>query len=208
MIIVGLTGIYASGKSTVAGWMAERQIAVHDADSVVHDLLTARGQAVSEVIAKFGHSFVAADGGIDRKKLGDHVFFHAKARQMLELILHPLVRENRDKFLDFHRRLGSDIVVLDVPLLFETGTDALCDYVVVVYAAEYTIRQRAETRPGMTKEKLSEILKAQMTAAEKSQRADFVLNTDLKPEETRQLLFSWLDDLPLVPDTLGGENNA
>lgn len=208
MIIIGLTGSLASGKSTVAGWLAERQIAVHDADSVVRGLLTARGQAVSEVVAKFGKSFVAVDGGIDRKKLGDYVFFYPKARQILESILHPLVQKHRDNFLDFHRRLDSDVVVLDVPLLFETGGDALCDYVVLVHAADETIRKRAEKRHGMTKEKVVHILKSQMTVAEKSQRADFILNTDLEPKETRQLLFSWLDDLPLVSERLGGDNNA
>ena len=76
MIIIGLTGSVASGKSTVAGWIAERGIAVHDADSAVHSLLVADGAAVSDIIARFGTSVLADDGGIDRKKLGNHVFEH------------------------------------------------------------------------------------------------------------------------------------
>jgi dephospho-CoA kinase len=200
MIIIGLTGSVASGKSTVAGWIAERGIAVHDADSAVHSLLAADGAAVPDIIARFGTSVLADDGGIDRKKLGNHVFEHSQDRKILESILHPMVRQHRDQFLVDHRRLGSKIVVLDVPLLFETGGDALCDYVIVVHAGKDTIRRRALARPGMTENKLAGILKTQMPASEKCQRADFVLDTDLLPDVTQQHLYSWLDDMPLDSD--------
>ena len=200
MIIIGLTGSVASGKSTVAGWIAERGIAVHDADAAVHSLLMADGAAVPDIIARFGTSVLADDGGIDRKKLGNHVFEHPQDRKILESILHPMVRQHRDQFLADHRRLGSKIVVLDVPLLFETGGDALCNYVVVVHAGEDTIRRRALARPGMTENKLTGILKAQMPAIEKCQRADFVLDTDLLPDVTQQHLFFWLDSLLLNSD--------
>ena len=213
MIIIGLTGSVASGKSTVANWMVERGIAVHDADAAVHSLLATAGQAVPEIIDRFGQSVLADNGGIDRKKLGKHVFEHQQDREILESILHPMVRQHRDQFLADHRRFGSKIVVLDVPLLFETGGDALCDYVVVVHAAEDTIWRRALARPGMTKNKLTGILKTQMPPIEKCQRADFVLDTDLPPDVTQQYLFSWLDDLPLNsdysnPDMSEGNDNA
>ena len=200
MIIIGLTGSVASGKSTVAGWIAERGIAVHDADSAVHSLLAADGAAVPDIIARFGTSVLADDGGIDRKKLGKYVFEHPQDRKILESILHPMVRQHRDQFLADHRRSGSKIVVLDVPLLFETGGDALCDYVVVVHAGEDTIWRRALARPGMTENKLAGILKTQMPASEKCQRADFVLDTDLSPEVTKQHLFFCLDDMLLHSD--------
>lgn len=195
MIVIGLTGSVASGKSTVAGWMSEKGIAVHDADLAVHSLLAAYGQAVPDIKAKFGPDMVAPDGSIDRKKLGSHVFATPADRKILESILHPLVRQHRDQFLQDQRALGRQIVVLDVPLLFETGGDTSCDYVIVVYAAEDTIRQRALSRSGMTEEKLAGILANQMPASEKCQRADFVLNTDLDPDSTRQHLFAWLDSL-------------
>ena len=195
MIVIGLTGSVASGKSTVAGWMSEKGIAVHDADLAVHILLAANGQAVPDIKAKFGPDMIAPDGSIDRKKLGSHVFATPADRKILESILHPLVRQHRDQFLQDQRALGRQIVVLDVPLLFETGGDTSCDYVIVVYAAEDTIRQRALSRPGMTEEKLAGILATQMPAFEKCQRADFVLNTDLDPDSTRQHLFAWLDSL-------------
>ena len=202
MIVIGLTGSVASGKSTVAGWMSEKGIAVHDADLAVHSLLAANGQAVPDIKAKFGPDMVAPDGSIDRKKLGSHVFATPADRKILESILHPLVRQHRDQFLQDQRALGRQIVVLDVPLLFETGGDTSCDYVIVVYAAEDTIRQRALSRPGMTEEKLASILATQMPASEKCQRADFVLNTDLDPDSTRQHLFAWLDSLTSVHPSL------
>ena len=200
MIIVGLTGSVASGKSTVAGWIREMGIVVHDADAVVHSLLAANGRAVVEVIAVFGGDIVACDGGIDRKKLGERVFANPADREKLESILHPLVRQHRDQFLQDQQRLGSQIVVLDVPLLFETGGDKLCDYVIVVYAGEETIRHRALSRPGMTAEKLSGILATQMLASKKCQRADFILDADLDPDITRQHLFTWLDQITLTLD--------
>ena len=200
MIIVGLTGSIASGKSTVADWIREIGIAVHDADAVVHSLLAANGRAVVEIIAVFGSDIVASDGGIDRKKLGGHVFANPVDREKLESILHPLVRQHRDQFLQDQQRLGSQIVVLDVPLLYETGGDGLCDYVIVVYAGEETIQHRALSRPGMTAEKLSGILATQMLASEKCQRADFVLDADLDPDITRQHLFTWFDQITATLD--------
>ena len=202
MIIVGLTGSVASGKSTVAGWMHETGIPVHDADAAVHSLLAANGQAVAEIIATFGPDIRASDGGIDRKKLGERVFANPADRKKLESILHPLVRQHRDQFLQDQQRLGSQIVVLDVPLLYETGGDRLCDYVIVVHAGEEIIRHRALSRPGMTAEKLSGILATQMPASEKCQRADFVLDTDLDPDITRQNLFIWLDQITAALDIL------
>jgi len=129
------------------------------------------------------------------KNLADMCLLIQLIAKKLESILHPLVRQHRDQFLQDQQRLGSQIVVLDVPLLYETGGDGLCDYVIVVYAGEETIRHRALSRPGMTAEKLLGILATQMPASEKCQRADIVLNTDLDPDSTRQLLFAWLNTL-------------
>ena len=180
--------------------MRETGIAVHNADSVVHNLLTANGQAVAEIIATFGPDIGASDGGIDRKKLGEHVFANSADRKKLESILHPMVWQHRNQFLRDQRRLGSQIVVLDVPLLYETAGDELCDYVIVVFAAEETIRHRALSRPGMTMEKLSGILATQMPASEKCKRADFVLDTDSEPDTTRKHLFYWLDKITAAQD--------
>ncbi len=202
MIIIGLTGSVASGKSTAASWMRNTGIAVHDADATVHSLLAVNGQAVEETISTFGPHIVAPDGGVDRKKLGGHVFANPADLKKLESILHPLVRQHRDQFLRDQQRLGSQIAVLDVPLLYETGGDGLCDYVIVVYASEETIRHRALSRPGMTVEKLSSILATQTPFREKFQRADLVLDTELDPEITRQHLFTWLNKIIADSDML------
>ena len=201
MIIVGLTGSVASGKSTVAGWMREKGIAIHDADAVVHSLLAKNGKAVAEIIATFGSAMGTSDGGINRKKLGGHVFANSADREKLESILHPLIRQHRDQFLQDQKCLGSQIVVLDVPLLYETAGDGLCDYVIVVRADEETIRRRALSRPDMTVEKLSSILARQMPTSEKCRLADFVLDTDLDPDMTRQHLFTWLDQMTATLNT-------
>ena len=163
-------------------------------------MCAAHGGGFKEIITIFGSEIEASDGGVDRKKLGERVFANPVYRKKLEAILHPLVRQNRDQFLQKQRRLGSQIVVLDVPLLYETGGDALCDYVIAVYAGEETIRKRALSRPGMTSEKLSGILATQMPPNEKCQRADFVLNTDLDAEITCQHLFAWLNQITAKPD--------
>jgi dephospho-CoA kinase len=106
--------------------------------------------------------------------------------------LHPLVRQHRDEFLDKHRANAAPAVVLDVPLLFETGGDAVCDHIIVVYSSEATTAKRAFTRAGMTPAKLVAILSTQMPVDEKKKRADLCLNSDLQPDATRQDLIDWL----------------
>ena len=206
MIIVGLTGSVASGKSTVARWITAKGISVHDADAAVHSFLAPNGQAVAKIIATFGPDIGASDGSIDRKKLGGHVFANPIDREKLESILHPMVRQHRDQFLTDQQRIGSQIVVLDVPLLYETGGEGLCDYVIVVNASEDTIRRRALSRPGMTAEKLTGILATQIPASEKCKRADFVLDTDLDPATTCQHLFTWLDRITAAIDISKSRN--
>mgnify|MGYP001230558093 CR=1 FL=1 len=167
MKIIGLTGSIAAGKSTVAGWIRDLGIAVHDADAAVHDLLSPHGAAVDTILAEFepdlaGHDIGNLETGINRQELGNYIFARPQARQRLESILHPLVRQHRDKFLDKHRAIAAPAVVLDVPLLFETGGDAVCDYVIVVYASAETTAKRALARTDMTPAKLAAILASQM----------------------------------------------
>ena len=127
MIIVGLTGSVASGKSTVAGWMRERGIAVHDSDEVVHSLLATNGPAVTEIIATFGPDIGTSDGGIDRRKLGEHVFTNPADLKKLESILHPLVRHHRDQFL----KINSVLVVKLLSLMCHYMKLAVMDYAIM-----------------------------------------------------------------------------
>ena len=102
---------------------------------------------------------------------------------------------HRDRFLAYHRRAGTAIVVLDMPLLFETGGDSLCDHVIVVYACQKTMRARALSRGGMTANKFDAVVAAQMPVTDKLQRADLALDSDLLPDQTQQCLFDWLTTL-------------
>jgi len=193
MKIVGLTGSIASGKSTVAQWIRNCGIPVYDADAIVHGLLEPNGEAVEKVLTIFGSAFGDLNTGINRKTLGNFIFKSAESRRKLEDILHPLVQNKRDLFLEKCESDGFRSVVLDVPLLFETGGDINCDYVIVVYAKLETMRKRAMLRPGMTHEKFNSILNSQMSITVKMLRADLILDSDMKIVETKQKLFDWLE---------------
>ena len=197
MKIIGLTGSIAAGKSTVAGWIRDLGIAIHDADAVVHDLLSPHGAAVDAILAEFkpdlaGHDIGNLKKGINRQALGNYIFARSQARKKLESILHPLVRQHRDAFLNKYRSTAAPAVVLDVPLLFETGGDAVCDHIIVVYASAETTAKRALVRAGMTPAKLEAILASQMPVEEKKKRAALCLDSDLQPDSTRQDLIQWL----------------
>ena len=195
MIVVGLTGGIATGKSTTADLFRERSIAVFDADRSVHHLLGVAGSAVALVCAVFGDEVLSEDGSINRNLLGQRVFQNEADRRKLEQILHPLVACDREKFLARNRRKGARMVVLDIPLLFETRSDSLCDMIVVTNVAFDKQCERALSRFGMTDEKLAGILNSQMPLSEKVARADLVLNTGTDLDKTRQQLFHWLDQM-------------
>ena len=195
MIVVGLTGGIATGKSTTADLFRERGIAVFDADRSVHHLLGVAGPAVAEICAVFGNEVLREDGSIDRNLLGQRVFQNEADRRKLEQILHPLVARDREAFLARQRQDDAQMVVLDVPLLFEAGTDDLCDLVVVTTVEAGIQRERALARDGMTGDKLTGILNSQMPLSEKVDRADFVLDTGTDLAATRQQLFHWVDQM-------------
>jgi len=177
MKIIGLTGSIAMGKSVAAKMFRRLGVPVRDSDATIHRLLAKGGAGVAPVAKLFPDAVV--DGTVDRRKLGAKVFADPAALAHLEAILHPLARQDMKAFLDLHRRRRSKRVVLDVPLLYETGLDAICDVVVVVSASPTIQRQRALARPGMTDEKLAGILARQMPDSEKRRRADVVAVTAL-----------------------------
>lgn len=177
MKIIGLTGSIAMGKSVAAKMFRRLGVPVRDSDATIHRLLAKGGAGVAPVAKLFPDAIV--DGAVDRRKLGAKVFADPQALAHLEAILHPLARQDMKAFLDFYRRRRTKRVVLDVPLLYETGLDAICDLVVVVSASPSIQRQRALSRPGMTNEKLAGILARQMPDSEKRRRADIVAVTAL-----------------------------
>lgn len=175
MIILGLTGSIGMGKSTTAAMFAEAGVPVYDADAEVHRLYAPGGAAVAPVEAAFPG--VVKDGAVDRAALSARVLGDAAALKRLEAIVHPLVGATRIGFFEAAKAKGADMVVLDIPLLFETGGEKNVDAVVVVSAPAELQRARVLERPGMTAEKLDAILAKQTPDADKRARADFVVDT-------------------------------
>ena len=181
MHVLGLTGSIGMGKSTVANAFRSSGIAVYDADSTVHELMSVGGAAVEEV----GKVFPTAikDGTVDRQALGEIVYDDRKALEQLECILHPLARDVQFKFLQVNANKREKLVVLDIPLLYEKHLDLFCDTVIVVTAPYFIQKQRVLGRPGMTKKRFYNILKQQMPNGEKKKRADFIIQTGLNKRE-------------------------
>lgn len=171
--VIGLTGSIGMGKSTTADFFRKHGVPVHDSDAAVHALYA--GRAAPLVEAAFPG--VVVDGTVDRKRLGERVLGDRQALKRLEAIVHPLVREEEEAFLDTAWRERAPIVVLDIPLLFETGAEARCDAVVVVSAPPEVQRARVLARPGMTEEQFERIHVKQTPDAEKRRRADFVVDS-------------------------------
>jgi dephospho-CoA kinase len=184
MVILGLTGSIAMGKSTIARMFRDLKVPVHDSDAEVHRLMARGGAAVAAVEEAFPG--VVKEGAVDRAALGARVFGRPAELKKLERILHPLVARSRQKFWRRHKGRGTPVVVYDIPLLFEVGADVLCDAVVVVSASKSMQRQRVLRRPGMTQERLTSILARQMPDAEKRRRADFIVPTGLGKAVSRR----------------------
>jgi dephospho-CoA kinase len=188
MFILGLTGSIGMGKTTAARLFAEEAVPVHDSDAAVHRLY--EGEAVKAIEAAFPGA--TANGKVDRQKLGAMVVNDAAALKRLEGIVHPLVRQSETRFLEQAGARGDKIVVLDIPLLYETGGEKRVDAVVVVTAPHEVQRARVLERPGMTLDKLEALLAKQMPDAEKRRRADFIVDSghglDHAREQVRQIL--------------------
>lgn len=174
---VGLTGSIAMGKSETARMFARLGAPVFDADAEVHKALAPGGAGFAAVAEAFPEA--VRGGVIDRRALGRAVFGNDAGLARLESLLHPLVGLARGRFLRAARALGAPVVVLDIPLLFETGGERRCDTVVVVSAPAWVQRRRALARPGMTVAAFDAILKRQTPDAEKRRRADFTVPTGL-----------------------------
>ena len=172
-MILGLTGSIAMGKSTVAAMFRDLGVPVFDADAVVHKLQGPEGALVGVIGAAFPGT--AGAWGIDRQHLAARVFGDAAALARLEAIVHPAVAEERAAFLAAHRT--AQLIVLNVPLLFERGGDGQVDATVVVSASAAAQRHRVLARPGMTAARFAAIAALQMPDAEKRSRATYIIDT-------------------------------
>jgi dephospho-CoA kinase len=182
MIAVGLTGSIAAGKSEVAKLFSVAGIPVFDSDAEVHSLYAE--EATKDSLGKVFPDVIVG-GEVDRQRLGQRVLNSPDDLQKLESFIHPLVRKRRERFIAHWRKQGSPLVVLDIPLLFETGQEKELDYVIAVSTTEDLQRKRAMARSGMTEEKLAGILARQMPDVKKRHRADFVIENSGSLEHLR-----------------------
>ncbi|MGO4450570.1 dephospho-CoA kinase [Phyllobacterium sp. TAF24] len=181
MIVLGLTGSIGMGKSTAAQMFMDAGIPVYSADETVHKLYS--GVAAPLIEAAFPG--VTENGVVDRAELSKAVIGNPEALKKLESIIHPLVRSEENAFRKTAESQGAKLVVIDIPLLFETGGDERVDKILVVSAPADVQKKRVLARSDMTPEKLEAILKRQTPDAEKRSRADFVVNTDQSFDATR-----------------------
>ncbi len=173
-IVLGLTGSIGMGKSATAKMFEQAGVPVHDSDAAVHALYGPGGRAARAIGEAFP-GVLDADGAVDRARLREAVLGDKAAMARLEALVHPLVQEESRAFLA--RNSKAPLVVLDIPLLFETGAEARCHAVLVVTAPPAVQRERVLARPGMNEAALQGILAKQMPDAEKRSRADFVIDT-------------------------------
>ena len=183
------------GKSTTAKLFAEAGVPVYDADATVHKVYEA--EAAPAIEAAFPGTTV--DGKVDRAKLSAKVVGDPAAIRRLEAIVHPMLRSYHQKFLEDAERAGVPVVVMDIPLLFETGGDKRVDAVVVVSTTPEVQRERILARGTMTAEALDALLARQMPDAEKRRRADFVVDTSHGLEPVRARIRDILDQVAKMP---------
>ncbi|WP_417626661.1 dephospho-CoA kinase [Pararhodobacter aggregans] len=196
-LILGLTGSIGMGKSTTTGFFREAGVPVWDADAAVHALYAKGGPAAAPIGAL--HPAAVRDGAIDRAALRDWIAADASALKRIEGVVHPLVGQSRADFIAAHA--DKPLVVVDVPLLFETGGERYVDRILVVSAPADVQRARVLARPGMTEAHFQTILSKQMPDAEKRARADHIIET-LTLDQTRAAVQG------LIAELTGGRNDA
>jgi len=184
MYILGLTGSIAMGKSTALGMFRDCGILVFDADQKIRTLLRESASLKRLLQGPFAGAF---DGGdVNRAHLADLAFENEKKLRQLESIIHPIVMKHMHRFIEHHKKKKAPLIVLDIPLLFETGAADICDGVAVVSAPEEVQKKRALMRPNITEKRLAMILNRQLPDQEKRSRADFILSTGTSLEKTKR----------------------
>ena len=195
MLIVGLTGGIATGKSTVAAMLRRRGARVVDADALVHGAERPGQPAYNDIVRRFGGGVLAPDGSIDRAALGKLVFDDAGARRDLEAITHPRVRELIAQEVAAAAAAGDEVAIIDIPLLFETGRADQFSGVLLVYAPPDVQVQRLRERSGLSEDEARKRLAAQLSIDEKRQRATWVIDNSGALSATEEAVARWWDEI-------------
>lgn len=191
MIILGLTGSIGMGKSTAAKMFEAEGVPIYSADAAVHKLYSGKAAPLIE------QSFPGTvdTGTVNRAKLAAAVLGDNAAMKKLEAIVHPLVTEEEQLFLEQNRQHGEKLVLLDIPLLFESGKENRVDKIIVVSAPSHIQRERVLAREGMSEAKLDAILARQLDDKDKRQRADYIIDTNVSFEAMREQIQNIIDDV-------------
>lgn len=196
--IVGLTGGIGSGKSAASQWFEHQDIDVVDADVVAREVVQPGQPALEKIAQHFGDWVLQADGQLDRRALRDYIFQHPEARQQLEAITHPIIRQS---ILSQLQQAQSAYVILVSPLLFETGQDRMTHRNLLVDVSEATQLKRASLRDAQSTEQIQKIIATQMPRSEKLKRADDVVHNEGTLDELyQQLMRLHTDYLTRSPD--------
>ena len=177
MIVIGLTGGIASGKTTITNFLKKKKFAVHDSDSVVKKIYSKPELKFLNYLEKTNLKNSIKGNKIDKKTIREEIFTNTEKRKLLEKYLHAKVKKSRDIFLKKNRQKKTQIVFLDIPLLFENKLEKICNYTILFYAPLKIRKQRAIRRRGMQKKILVKIIKSQLSDKIKKKKADFIINT-------------------------------
>ena len=180
MIVIGITGSIGMGKTTIASMFTKLNIPIHDSDAIVGSLLDKNTNIISQIKEKWPNCIIRLKNKclINKAKLSDIIFKQKSQKKILEKIIHPHILNSRDFFLKENRSIKNQIVGLDVPLLYETKTDKICNYVFLAYASKKIQRKRVLKRKNMTIEKFQNITNNQMSDLEKKMKKPILIRTD------------------------------
>ncbi|MDK1726534.1 dephospho-CoA kinase [Dellaglioa algida] len=192
--ILGLTGGIATGKSTVSHIFKNSNVPVIDADIIARQVVKPKSETLKMIINEFGEKYLMENGALNRKKLGKLVFNDGAALEKLNGIIHPAIRKEILAQIQFQRKLGSPVIVLDMPLLFEQNYQIICDAVMVVFVPETTQLKRLINRDGLTSDEAQLRIKAQWPIQKKKDLADFVIDNSTTVAVTRGQVLNWLSN--------------
>ncbi len=200
MKVIGLTGGIGSGKSTVSQILAEMGAVVVDADTVGHQAYQPGTETWKDVVAAFGQEVIAADGSIDRKKLGAIVFGDPRALTRLNQIVHPRMYDMMAEQIEEYRRQGVKVVVLDAAILLEANWTPLVDEVWLTVASEPIVVQRARERTGLPEEQIRSRIRSQLSNEERKKQASVVISNDCSLDELRAKVVELWEGLKVSDD--------
>jgi len=194
--VIGLTGSIATGKSTVSEIFKKYGIPVIDADKIARDVVKKGSYGLKKIVEEFGKDYLNADGSLNRRKLGDLIFSDKNAKKKLEEIIHPLVRKREAEMIKEIREKDKDIpIIVDVPLLIETGSYKYYDKIIVVYVPEDIQIERLIKRDNLSYEEALKRVKSQLSIEEKVKYADYVIDNSRSIEETEKQVIKILEKL-------------